>query len=142
MDKQLRDLGKVNRRQTREEFIQQELEKAKKAAPGQFEARKAEIEQAAGDKFDRDRRAEEQQEAARREVASLEEEARVARDRARMAEYQGDSLRRIGGTIGGTAGVDRYKQEMVRRADTQLKTLQGIYERIDQIRRDNPHLFR
>lgn len=142
LDKQLRDLGKINRRQTREEFIQQELEKAQKAAPGQFEARKAEIERAAGDKFDRDQRAEEQQETARREVASLEEEARAARDRARVAEYQGDSLRRIGGTIGGTAGVDRYKQEMVRRADTQLKTLQGIYERIDQIRRDNPHLFR
>ena len=142
LDKQLRDLGKLNRRQTREEFIPQELEKAQKAAPGQFESRKTDIERAAGEKFDREQRAAEQQEAARREVASLEEEARAARERARMAEYQGDSLRRIGGTIGGTAGVDRYKQEMVRRADTQLKTLQGIYERIDQIKRDNPHLFR
>ena len=143
LDKQLQDLGKLNRGpQTREEFIQQELEKAQKAAPGQYEARKAEIEKAAGDKFDREQRAAEQQEAARRKIASLEEETRAARERARMAEYQGDSLRRIGGTIGGTSGVDRYKQEMIRRADTQLKTLQGIYERMDQIKRDNPHVFK
>ena len=143
LDKQLQDLGKLNRGpQTREEFIQQELEKAQRAAPSQFESRKAEIERAAGEKFDREQRAAEQQEAARREMTSLEEEARAARERARMAEYQGDSLRRIGGTIGGTSGVDRYKQEMIRRADTQLKTLQGIYERMDQIKRDNPHVFR
>ncbi len=138
LDKQLQDLGKINRGpQTREEFIRQELEKAQKAAPSQFESRRVAIEQAAGEAFDR----REAGEAARSKVDALQRELDAVRN-SRAEEYQGDSLRRIGGIIGGSGYAERYQQTLVRHSADQLKKLNDIYSRIDQIKRDNPHVFK
>lgn len=139
LDKQLQDLGKLNRGpQTRAEYIQEQLDKAQKAAPGQFESRRAAIEQAAGEAFDR----KEAGESARNKVEALQKELDSVRNQGRSSEYQGDAIRRIGGTIGGAGSVERYQQTLVRQSADQLKKMTEIYNRIDQIKRDNPHVFR